>query len=55
MSSEEVPNTMTKEPAERISKEMCLEIWSLEERKLGSENTDLSRKRLRQKFSIVFR
>lgn len=28
MSSEEVPNTMTKEPAERISKEMCLEIWS---------------------------
>lgn len=48
--SEEVPSTMVKKPTERISKDICLENWTLEERKLGTENTDPSRKRVRQRF-----
>lgn len=34
--SEEVLSTMVKEPTERISKEMCLENWSIEGRQLGT-------------------
>eukprot|EP00105_Crassostrea_gigas_P020708 XP_011439568.1 PREDICTED: uncharacterized protein LOC105336803 [Crassostrea gigas] len=45
MSSGEVLCTMTKEPAERISEGMRLENSPLEEIKLGTENTDPSRKR----------
>lgn len=48
--SEEIPSTMVKEPTERISKEMCLENWSIEERQLETENTDPSRKRVREMF-----
>lgn len=48
--SEEVPSTMVKEPTERISKEMCLENWSIEGRQLGTENSDPSRKRVRERF-----
>lgn len=47
ISNEEVLGTMTKEPAERISEGMRLENSSLEEIKLGTENTDPSRKRVR--------
>lgn len=35
--SMEVPSTMVKEPTERISKEMCLENWSIKGRQLGTE------------------
>lgn len=48
--SEEIPSTMVKEPTEMISKEMCLENWSIEERQLETENTDPSRKRVREMF-----
>lgn len=48
--SEEIPSTMVKEPTERISKEMRLENWSIEERQLETENTDPSRKRVREMF-----
>lgn len=48
--SEEVPSTMVKEPTERISKEMCLENWSIEGRQLGTENSDPSRKRVKERF-----
>lgn len=41
---------MVKEPTERISKEMCLENWSIEKRQLETENTDPSRKRVREMF-----
>lgn len=47
MLGEEVLTTMAKEPAERISEGMCLENAPLEEIKLGTENTDPSRKRVR--------
>lgn len=48
MSSGEVLTTMTKEPAEKISEEVCLENAPLEEEiKLGTKNTDPSRKRVR--------
>lgn len=47
ISREEVLGTMTKEPAERISEGMRLENSPLEEIKLGTENTDPSRKRVR--------
>lgn len=48
--SEEVPSAMVKKPPQQISKEICLENWSSEERKLGTENTAPSRKRVRQRF-----
>lgn len=48
--SEEVLSTMVKEPTERISKEMCLENWSIEGRQLGTENSDPSRKRVKERF-----
>lgn len=48
--SEEVPSTMVKELTERISKEMCLENWSIEGRQLGTENSDPSRKRVKERF-----
>lgn len=48
--SMEVPSTMVKEPTERISKEMCLDNWSIEGRQLGTENSDPSRKRVKERF-----
>lgn len=48
--SMEVPSTLVKEPTERISKEMCLDNWSIEGRQLGTENSDPSRKRVKERF-----
>uniref|UniRef100_A0A8W8P7P0 Uncharacterized protein n=1 Tax=Magallana gigas TaxID=29159 RepID=A0A8W8P7P0_MAGGI len=45
MLGEEVLTTMAKEPAVRINEGMCLENAPLEEIKLGTGNTDPSRKR----------
>lgn len=50
MLGEEVLTTMAKEPAVRINEGMCLENAPLEEIKLGTGNTDSSRKRVRQRF-----
>lgn len=48
ISSGEVLSTMTEEPAEKISEEVCLENAPLEEEiKLGTKNTDQSIKRVR--------
>lgn len=48
MSSGEVLSTMTEKPAEKISEGVCLENAPLEEEiKLGTKNTDPSRKRVR--------
>eukprot|EP00105_Crassostrea_gigas_P029110 XP_011450948.1 PREDICTED: uncharacterized protein LOC105344774 [Crassostrea gigas] len=45
MLGEAVLTTMAKEPADRINEGMCLENEPLEEIKLGTGNTDSSRKR----------
>lgn len=50
MLGEEVLTTMAKEPAERINEGMCLENEPLEEIKLGTEDTDPSTNRVRQRF-----
>lgn len=47
MLGEAVLTTMAKEPADRINEGMCLENEPLEEIKLGTGNTDSSRKRVR--------
>lgn len=48
MSSGEVLSTMTEEPAEKISEGVCLENAPLkEEIRLGTKNTDPSRKKVR--------
>lgn len=50
MLGEEVLTTMAKEHAVRFNEGMCLENAPLEEIKLGTGNTDPSRKRVRQRF-----
>lgn len=50
MLGEAVLTTMAKDPTVRINEGMCLENAPLEEIKLGTGNTDQSRKRVRQRF-----